>query len=56
MSLYLGFFIALGVLAAYSFYQTFIAPKFNPLHTIAGPPVKGFMGDLSRVLECVACA
>lgn len=54
MSWYLSIFLALGALSGYALCKVLLAPKFNPLRRIAGPPCKGFMGDLGRVLEYVS--
>ncbi|KAF5354697.1 hypothetical protein D9756_005236 [Leucocoprinus leucothites] len=51
MPLLFSVFLALGVLTGWLVYQVFIAPKFNPLQRIAGPPSKGFTGNMSRVLD-----
>ncbi|KAF9452348.1 cytochrome-450 hydroxylase [Macrolepiota fuliginosa MF-IS2] len=50
---WLAVLLALGALTGWAFYQTFVAPRHNPLQGIAGPPCKGFIGNLSRVLDPV---
>ncbi|EGN99960.1 hypothetical protein SERLA73DRAFT_180296 [Serpula lacrymans var. lacrymans S7.3] len=38
--------------AGYVVYQVFVAPRFNPLQKLAGPPVKGLLGNhMSMVLD-----
>ncbi|KAK0212946.1 cytochrome-450 hydroxylase [Desarmillaria ectypa] len=40
------------VLGAYIFYRLAIAPSFDPLHSLPGPPVKGYFGNhLNLVLN-----
>ncbi|KDQ53508.1 hypothetical protein JAAARDRAFT_39194 [Jaapia argillacea MUCL 33604] len=53
VSLLLNFFAA-GVTSVlgYVFYHLFIAPRFNPLRELAGPPVKGLFGShMAAVLD-----
>lgn len=45
---------AIIVLVLYIVYHLLIAPRFNPLHNLSGPPVRTWFGNhLSAVLEYV---
>jgi len=46
-----GAAVAFVLLAAYVVYQVFIAPRFNPLRNLCGPPVHGILGDFGVTLE-----
>jgi len=40
------------IASTYIVYQVFIAPRFNPLRNLCGPPVRGLWGShMSAVLE-----
>jgi hypothetical protein len=42
----------IALIATYIVYQVFIAPRFNPLRNLCGPPVRGLWGShMSGVLE-----
>lgn len=56
MSFVFSTLLALGALTGYVLCKLFIVPKLNPLQKIAGPPCKGFTGNLSRVLEYAPCS
>jgi hypothetical protein len=44
------------LLVLYVMYQTLIAPNFNPLRRLCGPPVNSWFGNhLAAVLEYVCC-
>lgn len=59
MEIYIGLIFTLlaGLLlpgVAYIVYYAVVAPHWNPLRQIAGPPVRKWFGNhLSSVLECV---
>ncbi|KAH7916514.1 cytochrome P450 [Hygrophoropsis aurantiaca] len=45
-------FASTVLLSSYAIYHTFIAPHFNPLRKLAGPPVHSFFGNhMSAVLD-----
>ncbi|KAF9461315.1 cytochrome-450 hydroxylase [Collybia nuda] len=47
-----SFVVATGLLLLWIIYQTFVAPRFNPLQQIAGPPTHGwFKNHLYPILE-----
>jgi len=46
-----GAAVAFVLLAAYVVYQVFIAPRFNPLRNLCGPPVHGILGDFGVTLD-----
>ncbi|KXN90645.1 Cytochrome P450 4F1 [Leucoagaricus sp. SymC.cos] len=56
MPLFLAVFLALSALTSWILYEIFVASKFSPLQKIAGPPSKGFTGNLSRILDPVCSA
>ncbi|KAH7926700.1 cytochrome P450 [Leucogyrophana mollusca] len=43
---------SLLLLSSYAVFHTFIAPRFNPLRKLAGPPIRGLFGNhMSPVLD-----
>ena len=47
-----SFIAAVGIPILFLVYQTIVAPRFNPLRHIAGPPVPKWFGNhLFAVLE-----